>query len=150
MGSKRQAHTRIALDTQLGTAATASGWPVAAGRISSGFGWRIDPFSGRRARHNGVDIADRLGATISAIDAGQVAYSGAKPGYGLLVEINHGEVVTRYAHTRETLVTAGERVERGQPIARLGSSGRSTGPHLHFEVLKNGYPVNPSGYLTGF
>ncbi len=162
-GVKRQADTHIAaqqehligletllLGAQLGTAVTSSGWPVEEGRISSGFGWRVDPFTGRPARHNGVDIADRLGSTISAIGEGEVAYAGPKPGYGLLVEINHGDVVTRYAHTRENLVEAGDRVERGQPIARVGSSGRSTGPHLHFEVVKNGYPVNPKGYLTGF
>ena len=65
------------------------------------------------------------------------------------VEINHGDVVTRYAHTKENLVRAGDRVVRGQPIARVGNSGRSTGPHLHFEVVKNGRPVNPKGYLTG-
>ncbi len=162
-GGKRQADTHIAaqrerltgglepllLNTQLEAVVTLSGWPVKEGRISSGFGWRVDPFSGRPARHNGVDISNRLGATIRAIGDGEVDYAGRKSGYGLLVEINHGNVVTRYAHTKENLVEVGDRVERGQPIARVGSSGRSTGPHLHFEVVKNGYPVNPAGYLTG-
>lgn len=157
--AKQQVHSRIVAqqehligvesNTQLAATVTALGSPVEEGRISSGFGWRVDPFTGRRARHNGVDIADRLGSTISAIGDGEVTYAGAKPGYGLLVEINHGSVVTRYAHTKENLVRTGDQVERGQPIARVGSSGRSTGPHLHFEVINNGYPVNPKGYLAG-
>jgi murein DD-endopeptidase MepM/ murein hydrolase activator NlpD len=137
----------LLMNRQLEAAVTPGGWPVNGGWISSGFGWRADPFSGRRARHEGVDIASRLGSPIHAMGDGVVRYAGPKPGYGLLVEVIHGDVVTRYAHTREVLVKVGDRVERGTPLATVGTSGRSTGPHLHFEVLRGERPLDPQSYL---
>ncbi len=125
-----------------------SGLPVKGGWISSAYGYRNDPFSGRRAFHGGVDIAGRDGAPIEAVASGVVIHAGRKPRYGITVEINHGGgYVTRYAHTKEARVVAGERVKKGQIIALMGSSGRSTGPHLHFEVVKNDRTVNPKTYL---
>ncbi len=115
--------------------------------MSSGFGWRADPFTGRRARHEGVDIASRLGSPIHAMGDGVVRYAGPKAGFGLLVEITHGDIVTRYAHTKSILVKVGDRVTRGAPIATVGTSGRSTGPHLHFEVLRRERAVNPRPFL---
>ncbi|MDH3637331.1 MAG: M23 family metallopeptidase [Gammaproteobacteria bacterium] len=124
------------------------GWPVNGGWVSSTYGYRNDPFSGRRAFHGGVDIAGRAGAPIESVASGVVTHAGMKPGYGITVEVNHGGgYTTRYAHTVAKLVEVGDRVEKGQVIALMGSSGRSTGPHLHFEVLKNDRTVNPRKYL---
>lgn len=133
---------------RLKAAATPLGWPVSGGWLSSNFGVRADPFTGRRAYHEGVDIANRFGAEIRAMAAGIVTYAGPRDGYGLMVEITHGRgQATRYAHAQAVLVKAGDRVTRGQAIARVGSSGRSTGPHLHFEVLQGGRQVDPRKYL---
>jgi murein DD-endopeptidase MepM/ murein hydrolase activator NlpD len=137
----------LLMNRQLEAAVTPAGWPVNGGWVSSGFGWRADPFTGRRARHEGVDIASRLGSPIHAMGDGVVRYAGPKAGYGLLVEITHGDIVTRYAHTTAVLVKVGDRVARGAPIATVGTSGRSTGPHLHFEVLRRERAVNPRPYL---
>jgi murein DD-endopeptidase MepM/ murein hydrolase activator NlpD len=137
----------LLMNRQLEAAVTPGGWPVTGGWVSSGFGWRADPFTGRRARHEGVDIASRLGSPIHAMGEGVVRYAGPRPGYGLMVEITHGDIVTRYAHTKTVLVKVGDRVARGTPIATVGTSGRSTGPHLHFEVLRRGVAVNPRPYL---
>ena len=137
----------LLMNRQLEAAVTPAGWPVNGGWVSSGFGWRADPFTGRRARHEGVDIASRLGSPIHAMGEGVVRYAGPKAGYGLLVEITHGDIVTRYAHTKSILVKVGDRVTRGAPIATVGTSGRSTGPHLHFEVLRQERAVNPRPYL---
>lgn len=125
-----------------------AGRPLRKGWVSSYFGERTDPFTGRRAVHRGVDIAGREGSDILAVAAGVVTYAGKRYGYGNMVEISHGNgYITRYAHNRENLVKAGDVVEREQPIALLGSSGRSTGPHVHFEVLKNGREVDPINYI---
>jgi len=125
-----------------------SGWPVLTGFVSSLFGYRTDPFSGRGAFHEGVDFAGAHGSGIVAVGAGVVSFSGNRSGYGLLVEINHGNgYVTRYGHNASNLVKTGETVRKGQRVALMGSSGRSTGPHVHFEVLLNGSPVNPSQYI---
>lgn len=137
----------LLMNRKLAAATTPAGWPVRGGWVSSGYGWRVDPFSGRRAPHEGVDIANRLGSPIYAMGDGVVRYAGARAGYGLLVEITHGPIATRYAHASAVLVKVGDRVVRGQPVARVGTSGRSTGPHLHFEVLRNGRTVNPRPYL---
>lgn len=137
----------LLMNRQLEAAVTPSGWPVSGGWISSGFGYRVDPFTGRRARHEGVDIASRLGSPIRAMGDGVVRHAGPKAGYGLLVEVTHGTIATRYAHTSAILVKVGDRVARGQPIATVGTSGRSTGPHLHFEVVRRGRSVNPRPYL---
>ncbi len=139
----------LLLDKQLTAAVTPSGWPVNGGWVSSNFGMRADPFNGRRAYHEGVDIASRLGSPIKAMGDGVVAHAGPKSGYGQMVELTHGQgYTTRYAHTSEVLVKIGDRVTKGQPIAKVGSSGRSTGPHLHFEVLKRGRAVDPRAYLA--
>jgi len=124
------------------------GWPVGGGWVSSGFGYRNDPFNGRRAFHGGVDIAGRAGSPIKAVADGVVTYAGVKAGYGLMIEINHGNgYSTRYAHTLAKLVEAGDRVTKGEFIAVIGSTGRSTGTHLHFEVVHDGHAVNPRKFL---
>jgi murein DD-endopeptidase MepM/ murein hydrolase activator NlpD len=126
-----------------------SGRPVESGWLSSKFGKRADPFTGKQEQHRGVDFAGKQGTGVVAVGAGVVTWSGRRSGYGNLVEINHGNgYVTRYAHNSEQLVKAGDSVSKGQLIARMGSTGRSTGPHVHFEVLHNGKAVNPSKYLT--
>jgi len=124
------------------------GRPVTAGFISSYFGKRQDPFSGHEAYHKGVDFAGTAGANVVAVAAGVVTWAGARSGYGNLVEINHGDgYVTRYAHNERALVTVGQTVKRGEPVALLGSTGHSTGPHVHFEVLRNGRQVDPVSYV---
>lgn len=125
-----------------------AGRPITKGWLSSYFGVRTDPFTGKRARHYGLDFAGSDGGDIVAVGAGVVTYSGPRYGYGNMVEINHGNgFVTRYAHNKENLVAVGEVVKKGQQIAVMGSSGRSTGPHVHFEVLQNGKVVNPLKYI---
>jgi murein DD-endopeptidase MepM/ murein hydrolase activator NlpD len=124
------------------------GRPVTSGYISSSFGNRTDPFTGRRAFHKGVDFAGREGAEVVAVASGVVIWSGERYGYGELVEINHGNgYVTRYAHNVDNLVAIGDTVKRGQVIARMGDTGRATGPNLHFEVLLNDKPVDPLTYI---
>ena len=116
--------------------------------ISSYFGTRTDPFSGRLRRHKGVDIAGYNGMPIIATAAGVVTISAARSGYGYIVEINHGGGLrTRYAHASSLLVSVGAVVEKGQQIAVMGSTGRSTGPHVHYEVIKNGSQINPVSYI---
>lgn len=138
----------LLLDRRLTDAVTPTGWPTEGGFISSGFGHRADPFTGEGAFHEGVDIASRLGSPIRAMADGVVSFVGDKPNYGKTVEITHGRgVITRYAHTLSLLTKVGDKVSRGDPIALVGSSGRSTGPHVHVEVLKEGRAVNPAGYL---
>lgn len=128
--------------------ASLAGRPVTSGWMSSRFGYRTDPFNGQRAMHKGVDFAGKEGSDIVATASGVVTYSGERWGYGLMVEINHGNgLATRYGHAKELLVDPGDIVRPGQAIARMGSSGRSTGPHVHYEVLKNGRQVNPHPYI---
>lgn len=126
-----------------------TGWPVARGWISSPFGRRIDPFSGKLAWHEGVDFATgKVGAEVQAVASGVVTFVGERQGYGLLVEVNHGNgYETLYAHDQKVLVKPGDIVKKGQVIALSGSSGRSTGPHVHFEVHKNGRVVDPASYI---
>jgi murein DD-endopeptidase MepM/ murein hydrolase activator NlpD len=124
------------------------GRPVTTGFISSYFGERADPFDGTEAFHKGVDFAGNAGSNVLAVGAGVVTWAGERSGYGKLIEINHGDgFVTRYAHNARTLVTVGQTVKRGEAVALMGSTGRSTGPHVHFEVLKNGRQVNPLSYI---
>lgn len=124
------------------------GRPVTQGWISSYFGHRTDPFSGRQAFHRGIDFAGPVGAQVVSVASGVVTYSKDRFGYGKTVEINHGNgYVTRYAHNQRVLVTVGDTVQKGQPIALMGSTGRSTGPHLHFEVLKQGRAVDPMSFV---
>jgi murein DD-endopeptidase MepM/ murein hydrolase activator NlpD len=124
------------------------GRPVHRGFISSYFGERQDPFTGEEAIHKGVDFAGNLGDEVVAVAAGVVTCAGVRAGYGKLVEISHGNgFMTRYAHNERALVKVGDTVSRGEPIALMGSSGRSTGPHVHFEVLRNGRQVNPLTFI---
>ena len=130
-------------------AARPSSWPVQGGWVSSYYGMRKDPFHGGRAFHHGVDIAGAHQARIYAAAPGQVEYVGRKGGYGIMVELSHGDGYrTRYAHASKALVKRGQFVERGQEIALVGSTGRSTGDHLHFEVLQDGNSVNPLNFLA--
>ncbi|OIQ96520.1 murein DD-endopeptidase MepM [mine drainage metagenome] len=122
--------------------------PVRADWISAGFGWRIDPFTGLRAMHEGVDFAAEVGTPIVAAASGVVITAEPTPDYGNLVEIDHGNgITTRYAHASKLYVKVGQLVRRGQKIAVVGTTGRSTGPHLHFEVRENGVAVNPNSFL---
>ncbi len=124
------------------------GRPVRSGWISSYYGKRTDPFTGRPALHKGLDFAGRDGSDVVAVAAGVVTWSRERYGYGKMVEINHGNgYLTRYAHNQENLVAVGDWIEKGQTIARMGSTGRATGPNLHFEVLLNDRVVNPLQYI---
>ena len=125
-----------------------SGWPVRSGYITSTFGFRKDPYRGRSAFHKGIDFAGSLGSPVVAVAEGVVTFSGRQNGYGNMVEVRHKDgLVTRYGHCQKLLVSEGATIARGQTIATLGSTGRSTGPHVHFEVLVNGKQVNPMPYL---
>lgn len=138
----------LLLSRQLHQAAMPSGRPVRSGWLSSPFGNRLDPINGHREFHRGVDFAGRKGSEVVAVAPGVVVWSGRRSGYGQMVEIAHGNgYVTRYAHNARNLVKVAQRVEKGQTIALMGSSGRSTGPHVHFEVLHNGRAVNPARYI---
>ncbi|MGE4267940.1 MAG: peptidoglycan DD-metalloendopeptidase family protein [Deferribacterales bacterium] len=128
---------------------TPSIWPTS-GWISSRFGYRISPFTGRRVFHEGLDIAAKYGAPVRAAAKGTVIFSGRKNGYGKIVIIDHGfGYMTKYAHNSNILVKAGQRVSKGDRIAQVGNTGRSTGPHVHYEVLVNGVPVNPARFIVG-
>jgi murein DD-endopeptidase MepM/ murein hydrolase activator NlpD len=136
------------LETRLQSLMIPNSRPVE-GTIGSGFGFRADPFSGRAALHTGLDFPADTGTPIHAAAGGVVLFTEAHPQYGNMVEIDHGRgLVTRYAHTSRVLVRAGDIVKRGQVIANVGTSGRSTGPHLHFEVLVDGVPQNPAKFLA--
>lgn len=140
----------LLINRQLQKAVTPSGWPVNGGWVSSNFGVRADPFTGARSVHKGVDIASPMGSIIKTMGDGVVTFAGKKRGYGRLVQINHGQgYVTRYAHILESLVKVGDRVKKGEAVAKVGTSGRSTGPHLHFEVIRDRHQVDPLGYLKG-
>jgi murein DD-endopeptidase MepM/ murein hydrolase activator NlpD len=122
--------------------------PVFDGDASSDFGWRIDPFTGKNAMHEGVDFMAQEGTPILASAGGIVLYAGSHPQYGNMVEIDHGnDIVTRYGHASKLLVQSGQMVRRGQEIAEVGSTGRSTGNHLHFEVRYKGIAQNPRRFL---
>lgn len=125
------------------------GLPALGGWISSLFGYRTDPMTGKREIHEGMDFAGKPGTPITAVAAGIVTWSGPRYGYGNLVEISHGSgYITRYAHNQKNLVAVGEKVVKAEVIAIMGSSGRSTGTHVHFEVLRNGKHVNPRHYIA--
>lgn len=128
-----------------------SGWPVGSeGWISSGYGWRTDPFTGERSFHPGVDFAGYEGAPVHAIASGVVTWAGPRYGYGRLVIVNDGNgYSTWYGHGEKILVEVGEVVKRGETIALMGSTGRSTGPHVHLEVHHNGNTINPMPFVTG-
>ena len=118
--------------------------PIPDGWYSSNFGYRIDPFTGMHTFHEGIDFPADVGTTITAAASGKVIFADVHPGYGKMVDIDHGNgLVTRYAHASQLLVKEGDLVLRGQAIAKVGTTGRSTGPHLHYEVRLNGTPQNP-------
>ena len=122
--------------------------PVEARWFTSGFGLRIDPFTGKNAFHEGVDFIAEIGTPVMAAAGGVVVYSDYHPEYGNMIDIDHGnDLVSRYAHAAKRLVKLGQVVLRGQKIAEVGSTGRSTGPHLHFEVRHRGLPQNPTRFL---
>ena len=124
------------------------GRPVNSGWISSYFGKRTDPFTGKPANHTGIDFAGKSGAEVVAVADGVVTWSSKRYGYGLMVEINHGNgYTTRYAHNSENLVAVGDEVKKGQIVAKMGKTGRATGPNLHFEVLRDGRRMNPVNFI---
>lgn len=136
-------------ETRLQAALVPSSHPVE-GRVGSGFGFRIDPINGRAALHTGLDFPSDVGTPILAAAGGMVVVSEKHAAYGNMIEIDHGnQLITRYAHTSKLLVKVGQMVKRGQKIAEVGTTGRSTGPHLHFEVLLAGVQQNPTRFLSG-
>ncbi|MFT4561578.1 MAG: murein DD-endopeptidase MepM/ murein hydrolase activator NlpD [Gammaproteobacteria bacterium] len=125
-----------------------TGRPLKDGWISSQFGYRTHPLSGSREFHSGIDFAGKAGLDVVSVGAGIVTWSAGRWGYGNMVEINHGNgYVTRYAHNKKNLVKIGDTVAKDEPIALVGSTGSSTGPHVHFEVLHNGKVVNPRNFI---
>ncbi|EXJ15502.1 M23 family metallopeptidase [Imhoffiella purpurea] len=138
----------LILDKHLSAKALPSGWPVHSGYISSRYGYRIHPIRKTRIFHEGIDLASPRGEPIVAVADGIVTFSGRKNGYGRIVEIRHLDgMVTRYAHNSRNLVKVGQLVRQGEKIATVGSSGAATGPHVHFEVLKDGKTLDPMPYL---
>jgi len=122
--------------------------PIVDGWFSSNFGYRIDPFTGLQTFHEGIDFPADSGTTVVAAASGKVVESGIHPQYGKILAIDHGNgLLSRYAHASQVLVNEGDLVVRGQRVATVGSTGRSTGPHLHFEVRLNGVPQNPARFL---
>lgn len=125
-----------------------AGRPVTSGWLSSYFGLRTDPFTGKNEHHYGLDFAGKMGSDVVAVASGVVTWAGKRYGYGNLVEINHGNgYSTRYGHNEKVNVKVGDAVKKGQVIAKMGSTGRSTGPHVHFEVLHYGKAVDPMDYI---
>jgi murein DD-endopeptidase MepM/ murein hydrolase activator NlpD len=123
--------------------------PVQSGHLGSAFGWRIDPFTGRSALHTGLDFQADTGTSILAAAGGVVVAQELHPQYGNMVEIDHGnDLITRYAHAARVWVKKGDLIKRGQKLADVGTTGRSTGPHLHFEVLVQGVPQDPQKFLA--
>jgi murein DD-endopeptidase MepM/ murein hydrolase activator NlpD len=137
------------IDQRLKTMMLPTQKPVHEGHVGSPFGWRIDPFSGRQALHTGLDYQAEPGTPILSAAGGVVVTSEMHAAYGNMVEVDHGNnVITRYAHASRLLVKKGDLVKRGQKLALVGSTGRSTGPHLHFEVLVQGVPQDPRKFLA--
>ncbi|MGB5132258.1 MAG: peptidoglycan DD-metalloendopeptidase family protein [Steroidobacteraceae bacterium] len=147
-GRQLTALQNLILTRELARQIVPGGRPVESGYISSLYGQRTDPFDGHNAFHQGLDFAGTAGTRVLAVADGIVSHAGVDGGYGRLIEITHGNgYVTRYAHNAKLLVLQGKTVKRGDPIALMGSTGRSTGPHLHFEVLRDGRPVNPLSFV---
>lgn len=138
----------LMLNRQMDDDLTPSGWPVNKGWISSRYGERTDPFTGQKARHEGLDFVGPRGSDVLSVAAGVVVWADARSGYGQVVEIDHGNgYVTRYAHCDSVEVEPGTQVSAGQLIAKLGKTGRASTPHVHFEVLQNGAPINPANFV---
>ena len=126
-----------------------SGRPIVKGWLSSAYGKRIDPITGQPAWHAGIDFAGSQGSDVVAVASGVVVFSDRRDGYGKMVEIHHGNgISSRYGHHEKLLVEVGEVVNKGDVIGLMGSSGRSTGPHVHFEVLRNGKNIDPSRFIS--
>jgi murein DD-endopeptidase MepM/ murein hydrolase activator NlpD len=148
-GSQLSALENVLLSRQLGQEIHPEGRPVSTGYISSGFGERVDPFTGGEEFHEGIDFAAPQGTRIRAVAAGIVTWAGPRGGFGNMVQIDHGNgYATRYGHAYQVLVHVGETVQRGDVIGLVGNTGRSTGPHVHFEVLKNGREVDPARFVA--
>jgi len=148
-GQKLSVLDTLLMDRSLHDRIMPSVSPVKNGWVSSGYGKRTDPFTGKKELHKGVDLAGKEGSGVLSVGDGIVTWAGERTGYGNLVEVTHGNgYVTLYGHNKKLLVAVGDTVKKGQQIAVLGSTGRSTGPHVHFEVVHNGQQVNPSKYLT--
>ncbi len=142
-------HTPL-LDPLHDNSTTPSLWPLR-GRITAGFGQRMDPFTGEGAFHAGIDIAAPIGTLVRAAADGILFHAGPEAGYGTEILLDHGYgITTKYGHLSRTYVVVGQEVKRGQVIGAVGSTGRSTGPHLHYEVLIQDTPVNPAKYLKGY
>ena len=139
----------LLMDKHMGVERYISGRPTTKGWLSSFYGERSDPFTGKPAWHAGIDFAGTEGDSVIATAAGVVSWVGKRSGYGLLIEINHGDgLVTRYGHNKEAVVEKGAVVKKGQVISKMGNTGRSTGAHVHYEVIKNGRPTNPTRYVN--
>ncbi len=139
----------VIMNRQLRSESKPRGRPIKKGWTSSYFGKRADPFTGKIAMHKGMDFAGKEGSEIVTVANGVVTWAGDRYGYGNLVEVNHGNgYTTRYGHNAKLLVEVGDSVEKGQAISQMGSTGRSTGPHVHFEVLKNDRQVNPAKFVA--
>jgi murein DD-endopeptidase MepM/ murein hydrolase activator NlpD len=139
----------LIMERDLKSHSVPEGWPLLRGGVvTSKFGYRRHPITGRRSMHKGIDIAAKQGSDIVAMADGLVIFSGRKSGYGNIVELRHANgLETRYAHNQRNVVNEGDLIRKGQVIAKLGSTGRSTGPHVHFEVRRNGVAVDPMRYL---
>jgi len=138
----------LSLGLHIESARYLSGKPIKKGWLSSYFGLRKDPFNGQASMHKGIDFAGKENSEIIATASGVVSWSKKRNGYGQLVEINHGNgLKTRYAHNKKVLVNVGDVVTKGQVIARMGSTGRSTGPHVHYEILHNNKQINPLRFV---
>jgi murein DD-endopeptidase MepM/ murein hydrolase activator NlpD len=139
----------LLIDEKLEQETRPQGRPVIRGWISSYFGKRTSPFSGKTETHQGVDFAGKAGNDVVSVAGGVITYADEKGGYGYLVEVDHGNgYVTRYGHNQMIHVQVGEAIKRGQVIAKLGSTGRSTGPHVHFEVIKDGARIDPMKFVN--
>jgi len=139
----------LMVNRQMENSLTPTGWPVRKGYISSRYGERTDPFSGKRAQHRGLDFVGPRGSDVLSVASGVVIRASRQPDYGNLVEIDHGNGYrTRYAHNDSLLVKPGDHVTAGQVIARLGATGRASAPHVHFEVLKDGGTINPASFVS--
>ena len=139
----------VLIHEELNSGSVVQGRPVTWGWMSSPYGKRVDPLTGGSAWHAGVDFAGKEGSDVIAVASGVVTFAGERSGYGKIVEISHaGGYVTRYAHHRDLVVKTGDIVKKGDVVGKMGSSGRATGPHVHFEVLKNGRAVDPASYVA--
>ena len=139
----------VIMNRRLRSESKPRGRPITKGWTSSYYGKRTDPFTGKLAMHKGMDFAGKEGSEIIAVASGVVTWAGDRYGYGELIEVNHGNgYTTRYGHNAELLVEVGDSVVKGQAISHMGSTGRSTGPHVHFEVLKNDRQINPSKFVA--